>query len=234
MKHPPLTSSVLIVISVAGIVSTLASCNQPQVKTETVFYSSRDIPIAQTVAPDDVEEKQLETSKIPADAVRQISLAIGRFSRGLKKGELITTRNVVSTGEVINEILPSVVYATQNIPAGFYLDPESLQEKATDLKDIPNHIFECNKETFKNSFAQNDIKKGQMLSWTMFTPETGKHCFFATRDVAKDAFLTRKDLQLKDPATPDIAKSVAIEKLLTNKLKKKIKRGEQLTIDAIF
>lgn len=221
------TATLLVLVALAS----LTGCSAPEPKTETVVMAKNDIPLAHVIMPQDLEEKQLDTSKVPKDAVHRSDLVAGRYSRGIKSGLIFTTRYIVPAGGLLNEAIPSVVYATAAIPAGCYISPDAIEEKPMEIEKIPSSIYECNKKTFANTYARKDIRKGDMLSFDSFIQESGRHYIFARNNLKAGELLRRADIEIKDPPSLNPADTLSVETLLKTSPKKDIRRGKHLTID---
>lgn len=209
----------------------LSGCSHAhEAQTQTVVFATTDVPLAQVILPQDLEEKQIDEKQVPANAVHNINMAAGRYSRGIKKGEAITTRYIVPSGGLVNPVMPSVVYAKVHIPAGSYISQYALEEKPMTIEQIPGNIYECNKKTFEKTYAKKDIQRGEMLSYAMFIPEQGRHYMFATHKLRAGSTLSRTDFQLEDPPSLNYADALTVETLLQMKLKKDVQTGKQITI----
>jgi flagella basal body P-ring formation protein FlgA len=225
------TSAASIAIALSCFLPLLSGCSHAHdAPTQTVVFATTDVPLAQVILPQDLEEKQMDEKLVPANAVHDINLAAGRYSRGIKRGEAITTRYIVPSGGLVNPILPSVVYAKVHIPAGSFISQDALEEKPMTIEQIPGNIYECNKKTFEKTYAKKDIKPGEMLSYAMFTPEQGRHYIFATRKLPAGSTLSRTDFELEDPPSLNYADALTVETLLQFKLKKEVQKGKQITI----
>ncbi len=85
----------------------LCSCsgNQPESKEPEllpkgkVVYCSNDIPQGSEVAIDSLEEKEINETKIPKDAIRSSSSATGKISKyGFSQGHLICQHELMEPG----------------------------------------------------------------------------------------------------------------------------------------
>lgn len=219
-----------------GLVPLFSACSQPKQTTEktTVVFATVDLPLAQVIALTDLSEREMELGKVPANAVHRKDLVAGRYSRGIKRGQLITSRYIVPAGGLLNQVLPSVVHSTTIIPAGYYISPDAIEEKPLEIEKIPSNIYECNKKTFENSYARSDIKKGEMLSFASFTPEAGRHYIFARHNLKAESKLTRADIQVEDQPSPQQANTLSVETLLKMKLKSAVRRGQQITMQQLY
>ena len=64
-----------------------------------VVYTIKDVPEGQVLPPEALEEREIEESKIPQDAVTSTSEAAGRIAKyGISKGQIVSTHDL--TGDV--------------------------------------------------------------------------------------------------------------------------------------
>lgn len=61
-----------------------------------VVYALRDVSPGWVIRPDDLEEKEVEQSKIPMDALTSASLGAGRVSKyGISQGQIVSQHDVI-------------------------------------------------------------------------------------------------------------------------------------------
>ncbi len=64
-----------------------------------VVYAIKDIPEGQTIPSDALEEKEIESSKIPQDALTSASLAAGRVAKyGISQGQIVSQHDLAPQG----------------------------------------------------------------------------------------------------------------------------------------
>jgi Flp pilus assembly protein CpaB len=98
-----------------------------------VVYAIKDIPEGQTIPSDALEEKEIEQSKIPQDALTSASLAAGRVAKyGISQGQIVSQHDLAPQGislgfeSRLREGMRAVTFAVDNNSgvAGF-VTPES-------------------------------------------------------------------------------------------------------------
>ena len=98
-----------------------------------VVYAIKDIPEGQTIPSDALEEKEIEQSKIPQDALTSSSLAAGRVAKyGISQGQIVSQHDLAPQGislgfeSRLREGMRAVTFAidTNSGVAGF-ITPES-------------------------------------------------------------------------------------------------------------
>jgi len=98
-----------------------------------VVYAIKDIPEGQTIPSDALEEKEIEQSKIPQDALTSSSLAAGRVAKyGISQGQIVSQHDLAPQGislgfeSRLREGMRAVTFAIDNNSgvAGF-VTPES-------------------------------------------------------------------------------------------------------------
>ncbi|MBS1954752.1 MAG: Flp pilus assembly protein CpaB [Cyanobacteria bacterium SZAS-4] len=66
----------------------------------TVVYAIKDIPEGQTIPSEALEERQIEQSKVPADALTTASLASGRVTKyGVASGQIVSQHDLQPQGQ---------------------------------------------------------------------------------------------------------------------------------------
>ncbi len=66
----------------------------------TVVYAIKDIPEGQTIPSEALEERQIEQSKVPADALTTASLASGRVTKyGVANGQIVSQHDLQPQGQ---------------------------------------------------------------------------------------------------------------------------------------
>lgn len=98
-----------------------------------VVYATKDIPEGQAIPTDALEEKEIEQSKIPMDALTSASLASGRVAKyGISQGQIVSQHDLAPQGislgfeSRLREGMRAVTFAVDNNTgvAGF-VTPES-------------------------------------------------------------------------------------------------------------
>src|ERR1700722_10639797 len=98
-----------------------------------VVYTIKDIPEGQTIPTEALEEREIEQSKIPADAITSASLAAGRVAKyGISTGQIVSQHDLAPQGislgfeSRLKEGFRAVTFAVDNNSgvAGF-VTPES-------------------------------------------------------------------------------------------------------------
>ncbi|HEY9714289.1 MAG TPA: Flp pilus assembly protein CpaB [Chroococcales cyanobacterium] len=98
-----------------------------------VVYTVKDIPEGQTIPTEALEEREIEQSKIPADAITSASLAAGRVAKyGISTGQIVSQHDLAPQGislgfeSRLKEGMRAVTFAvdTNSGVAGF-VTPES-------------------------------------------------------------------------------------------------------------
>lgn len=66
----------------------------------TVVYAIKDIPEGQTIPSEALEERQIEQSKVPADAITTATLAAGRVTKyGVANGQIVSQHDLQAQGQ---------------------------------------------------------------------------------------------------------------------------------------
>jgi len=98
-----------------------------------VVYTIKDIPEGQTIPTEALEEREIEQSKIPADAITSASLAAGRVAKyGISSGQIVSQHDLAPQGislgfeSRLKEGMRAITFAVDNNSgvAGF-VTPES-------------------------------------------------------------------------------------------------------------
>jgi len=176
----------------------------------TVVYARQDIPTGSIIQIESLEERQLDTNKIPKDALTSAQTAVGDYSRGMlsakpqpltgiRKGQLITWRYVTTADGVPVNITPSVVYATKDIAAGYYIAKDAVEQKAMEVEKIPSTIYELDAKTAADSFARKAIKKGEMISRGLLGPDfRALTVFYAIKDIPAGTVIRKDALRIEE------------------------------------
>jgi pilus assembly protein CpaB len=98
-----------------------------------VVYTIKDIPEGQTIPTEALEEREIEQSKIPQDAITSASLAAGRVAKyGISSGQIVSQHDLAAQGislgfeSRLKEGMRAITFAVDNNSgvAGF-VTPES-------------------------------------------------------------------------------------------------------------
>lgn len=98
-----------------------------------VVYTTKDIPEGQTIPTESLEEREIEVSRVPLDAITSSSLAAGRVSKyGISAGSIVSQHDLMAQGislgfeSRLKEGMRAVTFAVDNNTgvAGF-VNPES-------------------------------------------------------------------------------------------------------------
>lgn len=98
-----------------------------------VVYATKDIPEGQTIPTEALEEREIEQTKIPQDAITSASLAAGRVAKyGISTGQIVSQHDLAPQGMALGfesrlkEGMRAVTFAVDNNTgvAGF-VQPES-------------------------------------------------------------------------------------------------------------
>jgi pilus assembly protein CpaB len=98
-----------------------------------VVYTVKDIPEGQTIPTEALEEREIETAKIPQDAITSASLAAGRVAKyGISSGQIVSQHDLAPQGislgfeSKLKEGMRAVTFGVDNNTgvAGF-IQPES-------------------------------------------------------------------------------------------------------------
>ncbi len=98
-----------------------------------VVYAIKDIPEGQTIPTDALEEKEIEQSKIPQDALTSASLATGRVAKyGISQGQIVSQHDLAPQGislgfeSRLREGMRAVTFAVDsNSGVAGFVTPES-------------------------------------------------------------------------------------------------------------
>ncbi len=97
----------VIAIGVTGIISEQtktyearkAELEQKANAKGKVVYTVKDIPEGQPIPSDALEEREIEQSKIPQDAITSASLATGRIAKyGILAGQIVSQHDLAPQG----------------------------------------------------------------------------------------------------------------------------------------
>lgn len=149
LSRMPPALMLLIIIGLAVLVTMMVTGRMSQQEAELeakkkdleakmsakgkVVYAIKDIPEGQTIPSDALEEKEIEQSKIPADALTSSSLAAGRVAKyGISQGQIVSQHDLAPQGislgfeSRLREGMRAVTFAVDNNSgvAGF-VTPES-------------------------------------------------------------------------------------------------------------
>lgn len=133
--------AVLVTVMVTGKVSeqeTAFKAKQSELEAKMsqkgkVVYTIKDIPEGQTIPTEALEEREIEQSKIPQDAITSASLAAGRVAKyGISSGQIVSQHDLAPQGislgfeARLKEGMRAVTFAVDNNSgvAGF-VSPES-------------------------------------------------------------------------------------------------------------
>jgi|SRR5579885_3276690 len=175
----------------------------------SVVCATRDVRESETLSEATLVSTQVDPDKVPKHALTDISQASGRIcARGLKKGQILKERDVISQGGH-SITSPSVVYAAKDIPAGSRITTDALAVKEDDIDEVPEDSV-SNVANVIDHYAKSDIKKDQYISrqsyWTY--ENAGDAVVCAARDLKKSSPLSKDDLCLKlcDPTPKELVK----------------------------
>lgn len=78
----------------------------PPGSKSTVVYATKDIPENKKITLEAIEQREIEQSKIPADALYKADEAVGKISRyGISEGQIISTHDLVKYERIDNVVI---------------------------------------------------------------------------------------------------------------------------------